>query len=135
MNYEALRDGTVTVLIQKYGKPCYTVTTLPATGWRKVFNPGEGRMEWVDGSGNVVTTEPSPRVSQTTGVCVEKRYTIQEVNGTTILQGDRRFMVSPALTPTVGGFLYVEGVQLKIINVVKMSPGLVNLVWEVQCRE
>lgn len=135
MNYDDLKDRLVTPLLKKYGKQCYVVTPTPLTGWRQVYNPGESRLEWVDGSGNVSVDPPKVKQKATYGVCVEKRYEAREINGTTILQGDRRFMVSPDITPVVGGFFYVGDAQLKIIAVYKLSPALINLVWELQCRE
>lgn len=138
MNYTAMRDNTVTPLLTKYGKTMYLVgESSVATGWVKSFDGGAGAFKWTDSdTGVVVYTDPtvSPIVSKTTVIGVEKAYKKDEIDGSVILETDRRFVIQGNVTPVPGGKLEVGGDTVTIVSAKRFSPATVNLAWELHCR-
>lgn len=65
------------------------------------------------------------------GVVVD--YSLFEIDGTVIQQGDKRILVGAAVMPTVAMKL-VDGVEMSIVNVKEIKPGDTVIAYEVQAR-
>jgi len=136
MNYESLRDNTVTPLLAKYGKSVVITRPCTSVGYTKTFDGGEGMYKWTDGEGNVTYTDPSAGFPVTiTGVGIEKAYKASEIDGTVVHQSDTRILVEASLAPVMGDWITFNSTMYKIQNVNIICPGDVVIVYECQCRE
>lgn len=136
MDYAALKSGTIEPLIRKYGKAVSLRRPIGTTGWTKAWNAEQGRYQWtmVASPFTVVYVDPAAAANDLAGYAIEKKYSFKEINGTTVLASDRRFITADLPTPTMSDKLIVNSVVLNIITAIPVQPGTVTLVWELQCR-
>ena len=140
MNYAGLRTNMVVPLLTKYGKPMTIVRQATApSGWVKSFDGGLGCYKWTNTETSEVvyvdpTTTPIPVTYATVGV--EKPYLQDEIDGTVVVQGDRRFVVDGNAPILVGDSLQVDSATdlVRVQDLKKVSPALVNLAWIVHAR-
>lgn len=141
MNYTSLRANMVIPLLTKYGKPMTIIRESGSpTGWVKTFDGGLGTWKWTNSiTGEVVYVDPTSPVTYITIVTVgvEKPYEQDEIDGSTIVQGDRRFIVAGDATPLVGDTLQVDSStdKVRIQDLKKISPSTTTVVWIVHARE
>jgi len=141
MNYVSLRTNMVIPLLTKYGKPMTIVRSSAAlSGWVKTFDGGLGTWKWTNSTtGAVVYVDPATTVTYLTipTVGVEKPYAQDEIDGSTIVQGDRRFIVAGDVIPLVGDTLRIDSVtdKVRIQDLKKVSPSTTTVVWIVHARE
>lgn len=140
MNYATMRDKTVKPLLEKYGQTIYLIgATSTATGWVKSFDGGTGGFLWTNSStGAVVYVDPTtnPVTTKTALVAVEKSYLQDEIDGSVILENDRRFIVQGDVTLKPGDELEVDSstATVKVVSAKRFSPSTINMAWEVHCR-
>jgi hypothetical protein len=84
-------------------------------------------------------TAYDPIITTTDHDClvVEVGYTIQQIDGTRIMAGDKRLFVSTAglsITPTESDALVIGGVAHEIVRVAPLSPAGTVVFWEIQAR-
>jgi hypothetical protein len=136
MNYTTLRDNLVRPLLAKSGK--HVILRRPGTtaGWTKAWDAATSRYKWtlIAEPHTVVYTDPSSVPLDVSGHAVEKTYKQSEIDGTTVLANDRRFITSDLPSPTTADKLVVGSSVLTIVNVPAIQPGDVTLVSILQCR-
>ena len=141
MNYLSMRTNMVIPLLTKYGKPMTIVRAAPTpTGWVKTFDGGLGSWTWTNSStGEVVYTDPTAVPVPTTlpTVGVEKPYLQEEIDGTVVIEGDRRFVMAGDVAPLVGDTIQVGSATdvIRVQDVKKISPALVPIAYLVHGRE
>jgi hypothetical protein len=140
MNYVDLRDNLVKENLIKYGKTVYIRRPTTVTGWTKTWDAGREQYKWtktVNGIDTVVYVDPSTASNDIEGRAVEKAYKQTEINGTTVMSGDRRFMFlfyDTQTDVTTADKLVVDSKMLTIKDAQAVRPGSTVLVWILQCR-
>ena len=107
-------------LLQELGQPI------------RVVRPG-GSGEYNPDTGTV--SEGADQTFNASGA--EFDYVQREIDGTNILQGDRRVLVSPDLgtMPKAGDALFLENdTRLEVVRCKPLNPAGVVVLLEVQCR-
>lgn len=137
MDYTALKTGTIERLIAQYGKAVSLRRPGTTAGYTKSWNTEQGRYQWeIDAApGTYVYVDPAATPVDIAGHAVEKKYKLNEINNTTILASDRRFITADLPFPTQSDKLVIGTTVLNIVNVMPTQPGDVTLVWELQCRQ
>ena len=135
MDYTALKTGTIIPLIEKYGKAVILRSPGTSTGYTKTWNAGESRYQWENNETHVVVyTDPATPID-IPGFAVESKYQLDQIDNVNILASDRRFKTASFNSPTPNKDVLIVGtIQLNIVNVFPVSPGSVDLVYELQCR-
>lgn len=117
--YEGLRDNTAAPLIRQYGKP---ITLLRTTGAGS-YDPTTGD---IDSAGTI---------EEHAGYAVESNYSAALVDSSAIATGDRRLLCVDIPRPVPGDdTLKVGSREYSIVNVNPVSPGEVEIMYEVQAR-
>jgi hypothetical protein len=62
-------------------------------------------------------------------------YRVADVDGTSVLRGDRRALVSGVPEPAIGSQLIVMGTVWTVVNVSAVAPGGVVVAYELQVRK
>jgi len=128
-------------MLTKYGKPMTIVRGSAVTsGWTRTFDGGLGTFKWTnDSTGAVVYVDPTtPSVPITyTTVGIEKPFLQKEIDGTVILEGDRRLILAGDVQPITGDTIQVDSATdvVRVQNVTRIAPALVTLAWLVHVRE
>lgn len=138
MNYTAIREDTVNPLIDKYGMDLTITRTVDVVGWVKSFDGGLGTYKWTNSvTGEVVYEEPSSRVTHISFRGIEVSYNQEDIDGTVIQQGDRRFYLTGSEAPKVGDALRLSVTEeiVKIQKVTPVAPAGEVLLWKVNTRE
>lgn len=141
MNYTAMRDNTVIPMLTKYGKPITIVRAAASpTGWTKSFDGGLGCWKWTnDDTGEVVYTDPtvSPVPVTLATVGVEKPFKQEEIDGSVVIEGDRRFVMAGNVQPLVGDTMQIDSSTdvVRVQDAKRIAPALVTLAWLVHARE
>lgn len=77
-------------------------------------------------------TPPATSSATTNGVALA--YPARSVDGTTVLQGDVRLLLSPAVDPRAYKVATFDGVAHAIVSVQPLSPAGTVLLYELQVR-
>jgi hypothetical protein len=140
MNYAATA-ARIIKKIAKYGKTIWIRTPGTADGWTKEYDPAYGGDKWTnDETHDVVYVDPAttPVDNRTKGV--EMDYTVKEIDGEMIKQGDRRFYIGADITKpepqnrVILGSTSSPTEDLAVISCKRIAPGDTVLLYEVQCR-
>lgn len=136
MDYTAIKNNLVIPKIREFGKVVVLRRPGSNSGYTKGFDPVEGRHYWtlIAPPNTVVYTDPASSPVDVSGYGVEVKYEQNEIDGTTIKAGDRRFKVADLPLPTTSDKLVVDSVILNIISTQPVQPGAVTLLWTLQCR-
>lgn len=140
MNYINLRDTVVAPLIRKNGKAIKLRRPGSSVGWTKIWDAAQGRYKWTYGGtpppdgGTVVYVDPIGTPIDLPGYAIEKDYKQSEIDGTTVMANDRRFLVVDIPEPNTADKLIVGSSVLTIVNVMAIQPGDTTLVRILQCR-
>jgi hypothetical protein len=141
VNYTAIRDNTARPLIEKFGKVVSLRRPGSTVGWTKAWNASLGKYQWTyagppnpPADGTVVYVDPAGTPVDVPGHAIEKAYQQEEIDGTTVMANDRRFITSDLPSPTTADKLVVGSSVLTIVRVPKVQPGDVTLVYTLQCR-
>ena len=136
MNYVSLRDDLVIPMIEKYGKAVSLRRPGTTAGWTKSWNAGEGRYQWtlVAEPHTVVYADPAGTPVDIAGHAVEKKYEQSEIDGTTVMANDRRFLSIDLPSPTTADKFVIGSTVLTIVNVGSIQPGETVLIHTIQCR-
>jgi len=75
------------------------------------------------------------------GRVVESKYEATEIDGTSIMSSDRKFITSDLTDPTTADKLVLGSVVLNIVSVKSLQPGedetsgvVTTILWTLQCR-
>lgn len=112
-------NATAVRLIAKFGKACTLAHTSAPT-----YNPETGQA-----TGGTVTQN---------GTCIELGYDAKDIDGTTILRGDKKFLLSTSgITAALQleGKFTTDGVTYTIKGVNSTNPGGLTLLHEIQARK
>ncbi len=136
MDYDAIKNNLVIPKIREFGKVVVLRRPGSNTAYTKGFDPVEGRYYWTLNAvpNTVVYVDPASTPVDVSGYGVEVKYEQNEIDGTTIKAGDRRFKVADLPSPTSADKLVVDGTILNIIATQPVQPGDVTLLWTLQCR-
>lgn len=136
MDYTALKTGTIIPLIEKYGKAVTLRSPGTSTGYTKTWNAGESRYQWENNTTHeIVYVDPATTPTDVAGYAVESKYHLDQIDNVNILASDRRFKTASFTSPKPNKDVLIVGTtQLNIVNVFPVSPGSVDLVYELQCR-
>jgi hypothetical protein len=126
-------QSTVARLIRRYGKLVAIRRPAGSTGWTKSWVAEEGRYKWVNGP-TTVYVDPASAPTDVEGYAIEKKYRQNEINGTTVMAGDRRFLSIDIPAPTTADRFIVGTMDLTIVSINAVQPGDTTLVYELQCR-
>lgn len=140
MNYAATAKRVLNT-INKNGKPVSIVRPGSAEGWTREFDPAQMRDKWTrpgeEGEPDIVVYEdPATTPIEEKTSAVEDGYRSDEIDGTMVQQGDRRYWV-PAQRlsePRTIDRLVDGSDRLSIVSCKRIAPGPVVLLYEVQCR-
>jgi hypothetical protein len=135
MNYTAMQT-LVHNKLEDYGKPVSLRRPATSSLYTKSWDAASGRYKWtlIAEPHTVTFTDPASVPVDVAGHAVEKAYKQEEIDGTTVLAGDRRFMTIDLPTPTTVDQLVVGSSVLTIVSVPKIEPGTVTLCYFLQCR-
>jgi hypothetical protein len=77
----------------------------------------------------------APTVTEHPVDVVEDEYNANEIDGTFVLVGDRKFLMTAVVTPSIGDDLVVGADTLSIVApVIPLQPGSVAIMYTVNCR-
>jgi hypothetical protein len=135
MNYASLAV-LASDKIREYGKVAYIRRPGATTGWTKSWDVAQGRTKWtlIASPFTVVYADPAGIPVDIAGHVIEKAYQQKEIDGTTVMANDRRFLSSDLPLPTTADKLVVGGVILTIVSVSAIQPGDTTIVRTLQCR-
>jgi hypothetical protein len=141
MDYEVLRDNTVAPMLAKYGKPVSLRRPATTAHWTWSWDAVVGRNQWTyagppnpPADGMIVYTDPAATPIDVPGHAIEKEYEQTEIDGTTVMANDRRFLTIDLPLPTTEDKLVVGSSVLEIVRVKAIQPGETALVRILQCR-
>jgi hypothetical protein len=140
LNYNTLKTNTVQPLITKYGKAASLQRPGTSVGYTKTWNSGQGRYQWENDDTHVITyTDPAATPTYIVGKVLESKFEQNEIDGTTVMMSDRKFITSDLTDPTTADKLLLGATVLNIISVKSLQPGEtdgveVKLMWTLQCR-
>jgi hypothetical protein len=136
MNYTSIRDNLVAKMLRKYGKAVALRRPGTTAGWTKTWDGVLGRYQWTHSADPVSTVyvDPATIPVDYAGYAIEKQYKQTEIDGTTVMANDRRFLTIDVPSPTTADKLVVNGSVLTIVNVSAIQPGEITLVRILQCR-
>ena len=136
MNYQKIKDGLVVPKIKTFGKSVFIRRPGSSVGWTKSWDVAQSRNKWTLNISpfTVIYTDPAGIPIDLPGHAIEKQYRQQEINGTTVMANDRRFLIADISSPTTADKLVVGGSILTIVNVGTIQPGDTALVYQLQCR-
>ena len=131
--YEALRDDTAVPLIREYGKPITLVREPDKSELDCEYDPTTGKEVCKDpDTGEVV--DPGEK-QEFAGSAVEDSYNASLIDGSAIRIGDRRLLCVDIPRPKQGTDTLTVGERsYAVINVNPLSPGEVEIFYEVQAR-
>ena len=116
MNYADMA-ATATRLITANGKPV-TLRNYAAATYDHVT------MTYVPGAATDVSAN-----------AVEQEYSLKEIEGTLIQQGDRKFLLASPTAPTLTMKIVVSGEEMSIVHISPVQPGTVTLCYTVWARK
>lgn len=137
MDYTRLHDATIVPLIEKYGKAVYIRRPGTNVLYNKIWSQSESRYYWqlIASPYTIVYIDPATSPVDLPGNAIEVKYEQNEIDGTTIKAGDRRFKIADIASITTADKLIVgSSTILNIISVKPTQPGDVTLIYELQCR-
>ena len=131
--YEGLRDETAIPLIREYGKPVTLLRALDKDDLDCEYDPNTGTEVCTDpDTGEVV--DPGEH-EEHDGYAVEDSYSAGLIDGSAIRVGDLRLLCVKIPKPRQGeDRLRVGDREYEIVNVNPVSPGEVEIMYEVQAR-
>lgn len=141
MNYAATAKRVLKT-IERAGKPIAIVRPGTAEGWTREYDPAQMRDKWThpgaeEGDPDVVVYEdPATTPGEDSTSAVEDGYKADEIDGTMVQAGDRRYWV-PAqglAEPRTIDRLVDGSDSLAIVSCKRVAPGPVVILYEVQCR-
>lgn len=141
MNYAATAKRVLKT-IERAGKPITIVRPGTAEGWTREYDPAQMRDKWThpgeeEGDPDVVVYEdPATTPIEDSTSAVEDGYKSEEIDGTMVQAGDRRYWV-PAeglAEPRTIDRLVDGSDSLAIVSCKRVAPGPVVILYEVQCR-
>lgn len=112
-------NATAVKMLAKFGKPCTLTHTSAPT-----YSPSTGQA-----TGGTVTQN---------GTCLELGYDAKDIDGTVVLKGDKKFLLSTsgiATPPQLEGKITADGVTYTIKGVNSTNPGGLTLFHEIQARK
>jgi len=141
MNYAATAKRVLKT-IERAGKPITIVRPGTADGWTREYDPAQMRDKWThpgaeEGDPDIVVYEdPATTPVEDSTSAVEDGYKADEIDGTMVQQGDRRYWVpAQGLTEPRTNDRLVDGADsLAIVSCKRVAPGPVVILYEVQCR-
>lgn len=142
MQYSRIKTDVVQRIITQHGKTASLQRPGTSASYTKTWNAAQSRYQWENTVTHVVTyVDPATAVTLVTGKVLESKYEFQEIDGTTILSSDRKFLTSDLTDPTTADKLIVGTVTLNIVSVKPLQPGAdedsgvsVTVMWTLQCR-
>ena len=78
--------------------------------------------------------DPSIEQIQSTVRAVQTRFTRSEINGTTVLSSDYKYLIDSSVTPTIGGKIVDGEDEYSIVGFYEVGPGEQSILFEVQAR-
>lgn len=135
MNYTNLA-ALATAKIEEFGKAAALRRPGSTTGWTKTWDAGQSRYKWtlIASPYTVVYVDPASAPVDISGHVIEKTYQQKEIDGTTVMANDRRFMSSDLPLPTTADKLVIGSTILTIVSVSAIQPGDTTIVRTIQCR-
>ena len=135
MNYTSLATLAATK-IEQYGKVVSIRRPGTSAGWTKSWDVGTGRYKWtlIASPFTVVYTDPAGTPVDIAGHAVEKAYKQSEIDGTTVMANDRRFITNDLPSPTTADKLVIGSTVLTIVSVSAIQPGDTMITRTLQCR-
>jgi len=118
------------------------VFTIPgdSTGWSYYNNPITGQESWTK-DGTTVYVDPATASTTINVYALELEYSEKDIDGTLILRGDRKFMLSifdsdgnKITKPSVDKTFTIGRTTLKIVNVSPFQPGPQVVYYIIQAR-
>jgi hypothetical protein len=141
MDYTALRDDLVIPMIEKYGKAVSLRRPGTTLHWTRAWNAADGRYQWTyagppnpPADGTIVYVDPAATPVDYPGHAIEKAYQQEEIDNTTVMANDRRFLLIDTPEPTSADKLVVGSSILTVVRVSSIQPGDTALVRILQCR-
>ena len=133
MNIVALKSR-FTSLLTKYGRDILLSSTNSITGYTEGFDTILSKKYWTNNTTHE-KTYTQPTVTPVTVRVTEKAYKIDEINNTTILTGDRRFVLPSSAIIDSSTILIVDSKKYTIILPIKTYEiGTDIVAYEVHCR-
>lgn len=134
-DYTTLREDKIVPLIERFGTSVVLKRTEDTSLYKKEYDPSEMRNYWEDTvTGERFYTKPEPTQKEYKGICLNTRYTIEDIDGTNVQMGDRRLLAMNIPKPETGEILTVSGEDFAVVIADEVAPGDTLLFYRIQVR-